>query len=172
MLRPPAFVFCATIAILGVCVSPAFAEGEFRTKQYEEGGIYEGMFKDGVRHGTGTYTLPDGFTYKGQWVNGEIQGQGIAKYPNGSLFEGQFSDGKPNGQGTITFADGGSYQGDWLNGKITGQGTAKYANGSIYTGGFKEADHHGFEREHLCRRNAERQAQWDGYNQGQRLDDL
>jgi len=37
------------------------------TKQYEEGGVYEGTFKDGKQHGTGTYRLPNGYEYTGQW---------------------------------------------------------------------------------------------------------
>ena len=111
MPRLIALLLCTAMSLGSL---PAFAQGQIQTKQYEEGGVYEGMFVDGVRQGRGTYTLPDGFKYTGQWVNGEIQGQGIAQYPNGSLFEGQFTDGKPNGQGTITFADGGSYQGDWV----------------------------------------------------------
>ena len=31
---------------------------EVITKQYDDGGVYEGTFKDGKQHGTGTYRLP------------------------------------------------------------------------------------------------------------------
>ncbi|HHI69613.1 MAG TPA: 2-isopropylmalate synthase, partial [Rhodobacteraceae bacterium] len=57
--------------------------GEILTKQYDDGGIYEGTFKDGKQHGTGTYRLPNGYEYSGEWVDGEIKGQGTAKFPNG-----------------------------------------------------------------------------------------
>jgi hypothetical protein len=30
------------------------------TKQYEDGGIYEGQFLNGRQHGQGTYRLPNG----------------------------------------------------------------------------------------------------------------
>ncbi len=42
------------------------------TKQYDDGGIYEGTFLDGKQHGTGTYRLPNGYEYTGEWIEGEI----------------------------------------------------------------------------------------------------
>ena len=69
------------------------------TKQYEDGGVYEGTFKDGRQHGIGTYTLPSGYEYTGAWLDGEVEGQGIAKFEDGSVYEGTFSRGKPSGRG-------------------------------------------------------------------------
>ncbi|MEK9979363.1 MAG: 2-isopropylmalate synthase, partial [Paracoccaceae bacterium] len=46
------------------------------TKQYPDGGMYEGTFRDGLQHGKGTYRLPNGYEYVGDWVDGEIKGQG------------------------------------------------------------------------------------------------
>jgi len=113
------------------------------TKQFDDGSIYEGTFRDGLQHGIGTYRLPNGYEYVGDWVDGEIKGQGIATFPNGSVYEGNFEKGKPEGNGKITFADGGTYEGSWLDGEISGQGVANYANGARYEGGFEEAAHHG-----------------------------
>ena len=40
----------------------AFAQsGEVVLKQYEDGGVYEGTFKDGKQDGIGTYRLPNGY---------------------------------------------------------------------------------------------------------------
>ncbi len=55
-------------------------------------------------------------------MDGEIKGQGTARYPNGSVYTGAFDKGQPQGRGKITFADGGTYDGDWVMGKMTGQG--------------------------------------------------
>lgn len=82
-------------------------EGKILTTQDEIGGIYEGTFRGGLQHGTGTYTLPNGYQYSGEWVDGEVRGRGVARFPNGSVYEGEFAKGKPEGAGKITFADGG-----------------------------------------------------------------
>jgi hypothetical protein len=105
--------------------APAAAQSEaVVTKQYEDGGVYEGTFKDGRQHGQGTYRLPNGYEYSGEWVEGEIRGQGIARFPNGSVYEGAFAAGKPEGQGKITFADGGTYEGEWARRPDHRQGVA------------------------------------------------
>ena len=113
-----------TVAALLSLTPPAGAEGEVASKQYDDGSFYEGTFKDGVPHGSGTYRLPNGYEYTGDWVEGRIEGQGRATYPNGAVYEGRFKNGKPDGKGTIIYADGGTYEGDWLGGEITGSGRA------------------------------------------------
>ena len=117
---------------LAVLIAPArwAQDDKVITKQYDDGGVYEGTFKDGKQHGSGTYRLPNGYDYSGDWVEGEIRGQGRARVPERLGLRGRSSSpGKPEGNGKITFADGGTYEGDWLDGKINGQGTAVYANG-------------------------------------------
>ena len=135
----------AGLLVLALAAGPAAAQtdGSVISKQYDDGSVYEGTFKDGRQDGTGTYRLPNGYEYTGAWVAGEIKGQGVAHFPNGSVYEGEFAAGKPQGKGKITFADGGTYDGDWADGQMTGQGVAHYANGVIYTGAFKNAVHNG-----------------------------
>ena len=113
------------------------------TTQDDIGGVYEGTFRGGLQHGTGTYTLPNGYEYKGEWVDGEISGTGVAHFPNGSVYEGTFAKGKPQGTGKIIFADGGTYEGEWDDGTINGSGVAVYSNGVRYEGEFRTAQHHG-----------------------------
>jgi hypothetical protein len=116
---------------------------EVLRKQYDDGSIYEGTFKDGRQDGTGTYKLPNGFEYTGDWVAGEIVGTGKATYPNGSFYVGQFAKGKPDGIGKMTFSDGSTYDGTWIDGAMTGQGQSTYASGASYTGGFVAGKHDG-----------------------------
>ncbi|MCU0904155.1 MAG: 2-isopropylmalate synthase, partial [Tabrizicola sp.] len=137
-----------TIALFAALSLPAATvswaqDGEIITKQYDDGSVYEGTFKDGRQHGTGTYRLTSGFEYTGEWVEGEITGQGTARYPNGSVYEGTFVKGQPEGKGKITAPDGRTYEGDWVQGQMTGQGIATYANGSVYEGGFVRGQHDG-----------------------------
>ena len=97
----PALAFAAALGLCGPWLGPAHAQddGEVITKQYDDGSVYEGTFRNGRQDGTGTYRLPNGYEYSGDWVAGEISGQGIAKYPNGSVYEGAFEQGPAAGQG-------------------------------------------------------------------------
>ena len=51
-------------------LQPAGALGQQQvlTKEYDNGGVYEGGFLDGRQHGRGTYRLPNGYEYTGDWV--------------------------------------------------------------------------------------------------------
>lgn len=89
-------------AVLGLLAGASTAGAQVVSKQYDDGGVYEGTFRNGRQHGQGSYELPGGYRYEGDWVEGEIQGQGRASFPNGSAYEGQFAKGKPHGTGTIT----------------------------------------------------------------------
>ena len=68
---------------------------------YPNGEKYVGEFKEGLRNGQGTYTYPDGEKYVGEWKNGlPFNGRGTFNYPDGSKYVGEFKDGVPNGRGT------------------------------------------------------------------------
>lgn len=80
--------------------------------------------------------LPDGGRYRGDVVNGLLQGQGRIDYPNGSWYAGQFQDGQWHGQGEWHASNGDVYKGGFANGLFDGQGTLTTSGGS-YVGGFK-----------------------------------
>ncbi len=79
--------------------------------------------------------LPDGGRYRGDVVNGLLQGQGRVDYPNGSGYAGQFNDGQWQGQGQWHGRNGEVYTGGFDHGLFHGQGTL-IARGTTYTGGF------------------------------------
>jgi len=115
----------STVIAITLLPGAVFAQGTtLGSKQFDNGGVYEGAFRNGLQHGQGTFRMPNGYEYTGDWVDGEIVGQGVARFANGSVYEGSFAKGKPEGLGKITYADGGTYEGSWLAGKITGQGVA------------------------------------------------
>ncbi|MGR3492734.1 MAG: 2-isopropylmalate synthase, partial [Shimia sp.] len=60
-----------TIAALIALLAGTTTAQEVETKQYDDGGIYEGTFRNGKQHGQGTYRLPNGYEYVGEWVDGE-----------------------------------------------------------------------------------------------------
>ena len=53
---------CAVI-LFAPAIAHAQATGDIVTdiQQYDNGGIYEGEFRNGVQHGQGTYRLPNGY---------------------------------------------------------------------------------------------------------------
>ena len=58
-------------------------------------GTYIGEFKDGKRHGQGTFTYVDGSKYIGEWMKSERHGYGTLIKKNGSEKKvGQFNNGK------------------------------------------------------------------------------
>lgn len=80
--------------------------------------------------------LPDGAQYRGELVNGLLQGPGRLDYRNGSWFAGQFQDGLLEGPGEWQGPGGEHYKGDFHEGMFHGQGTLTYPDGSRYEGGF------------------------------------
>ncbi|MFZ6047508.1 C13 family peptidase [Pseudomonas sp. CR3202] len=80
--------------------------------------------------------LPDGSRYRGELVDGLLQGPGRLDYNNGTWFEGQFKDGQPEGQGEWHGPNGLVYVGEFRAGLFHGQGRLAYGNGTTYEGGF------------------------------------
>ena len=80
--------------------------------------------------------LPDGGRYRGEVVDGLLQGEGRIDYPNGSWYAGHFSNGQWDGQGEWHGSNGEVYVGQFQQGLFHGQGKLTTLN-SNYTGGFK-----------------------------------
>ena len=60
---------------------------------YEDGAVYEGEFKDGVRNGFRKYTWNSNKYYEGEWSNGNQNGKGVY-IKNGVRTEGIWIQGK------------------------------------------------------------------------------
>jgi hypothetical protein len=75
-----------------LCFTATAQDGRIVSKQYDDGGVYEGTLKNGLQDGIGTYRLPNGYEYTGAWVSGEILGQGEAHFPNGAVYQGHFAN--------------------------------------------------------------------------------
>lgn len=80
--------------------------------------------------------LPDGGRYRGELVDGLLQGQGRIDYPNGSWYAGQFDKGQWHGQGEWHGSNGELYRGGFQQGLFHGQGTLSTGD-SHYSGSFK-----------------------------------
>jgi len=81
-----------TLSIL-LTSSPLFGQETGVLYLWENGTKYMGEWKDGKKHGQGTYTLPNGSKYVGEWRenkswNGkeyDKKGNIIGKYVNGEI---------------------------------------------------------------------------------------
>lgn len=80
--------------------------------------------------------LPDGGRYRGEVVDGLLQGPGRLDYRDGSWFEGHFKDGQLHGNGEWHGAQGERYVGEFREGVFHGQGDLRQRDGSHYRGGF------------------------------------
>ena len=78
---------------------------------------YVGQYKDGKKHGKGTYTSTDGGIYIGNWKDGKEHGHGTYTSPVGRKYVGEWKEGKYDGQGTETLSNGWKYVGEWREGK-------------------------------------------------------
>lgn len=87
--------------------------------------------------------LPDGSRYRGELVNGLLQGEGRLDHPDGSWYRGGFLDGVRHGQGEWHGANGERYVGSFENGAFEGLGILEEADGTRYEGGFKVNRFHG-----------------------------
>ena len=86
------------------------------TQTFDNGDIYKGTFKDGLKHGKGILTTRNNRSYEGDWENDMPHGFGINTFPNGKIYIDNFFKGKPVGDGQWTYADGRIYNGTWVNG--------------------------------------------------------
>lgn len=92
-------------------------------------GYYGDYLNDSIFNGSGVYFFDDGGYYQGNWKNGMMEGQGKMYIPEQETYFGSFTNGVYNGYGKIDYNDGGEYYGEWSNGKRQGNGVLKYPKG-------------------------------------------
>ena len=116
------FFFSISVHALPNCPPPSVIwDNCFGTYTYGsgdfEGDVYEGEWKDNLKHGQGTYTWSNGIKYVGEWKNDLRNGQGTQTFPRGDKYVGEFKDGRWHGRGTYTFDDGSSRDGYFMKDK-------------------------------------------------------
>lgn len=50
-----------------------------------------GQYKNGRKHGNGTYYYASGQKYSGDWVNDQKTGKGVFTWPDGNRYENDYS---------------------------------------------------------------------------------
>ena len=102
---------------------------------FPTGAIYSGELLSGLRHGYGIFESPnEGLIYEGNWKKGLKNGIGKMT-KKGCIYEGNWKDGFINGRGKLTWASGNIYKGDFVKGKLNGDGYMIWYNeNKKYTG--------------------------------------
>ena len=67
--------------------------------------------------GKGVYTWPTGRVYDGDFKNDLRHGVGVLKFPDGQKYEGQFQNNKYHGEGVYTNLQGVAKRYIWRDGK-------------------------------------------------------
>ena len=80
-----------------ICVDGDCLKG--KGKMQYKSGVYEGDWKNGLRHGYGKFTWTNGDTYTGLWSDDKRHGQGIYLWHDGSKYKGNYSHGIRSGYG-------------------------------------------------------------------------
>lgn len=104
---------------------------------YENRDVYEGKFQDNLKTGLGRVTYKKGGFYRGYFKDGKRDGEGTFEYANKDIYSGMWKDNMRHGAGTYVFANTKyEFKGDWKDGQIL-HGTWSLTDGSKYIGGFK-----------------------------------
>ncbi len=107
-----------------------------------DGGRYRGEVVDGLLQGPGRLDYADGSWYQGDFQNGLRQGQGEWRSADGAHYRGDFHQGLFHGQGELQLADGGHYRGGFAAGRFQGEGTLEH-EGLSYRGEFVDGQYQG-----------------------------
>lgn len=126
-------------------------DGKGRYTWAASGAVYEGDWKAGQPHGSGSMRLPgaDGYEYTGAFKDGKRSGSGRCQFANGRVYDGEWRSDEMNGTGTLRGAtnvdDFVEYTGGFQEGKRSGpRGRCVYANGDIYEGAWASGKRQGF----------------------------
>ena len=100
-----------TIVSSAQCVSGNCHKGHGRFV-WENGNIYDGLWKEGKQDGNGNFTFENGDKYKGHYTEGKRSGYGTYTWKSGNYYVGSWKEDKMSGKGKFHWAkDGGTYEG-------------------------------------------------------------
>ena len=123
-----------TGCVYGNCVK---GEGEY---VYSNGYSYKGNFVNGLREGRGMLKAADGGWYDGMWAADEFEGQGTYQWPDGTKYSGAWKKGLQNGYGIYFYPNGDKYTGYFMDNRFEGEGKYTFADGTVQSGMFKNGE--------------------------------
>ncbi len=82
-------------------------------------------------NGYGTYLFENGDTYWGDFINGEIDGNGIISYAKGEIYAGAWKKSYMHGYGKYVLRDNSTLRGSWFFGERHGKFRWEKKNGEV-----------------------------------------
>ena len=113
-------------------------------QRWNDNSYYEGEWSNDKANGFGKLVHGDGDIYEGDWIDDKAFGKGTYIHKNGAKYVGEWKNDKQNGDGVETWPDGARYEGNYVDGKKNGKGTLVFSDGSVYTGDFVKNDIQGY----------------------------
>ena len=95
---------------------------------------YKGAYKNGLKHGHGTWTHPDGDTYIGKFKSGLKRGRGVYTFENGEEYRGYYKRDQQHGLGQYTYNNGEIFKGEFKNNIRNGRGLIVFRGDTIKSG--------------------------------------
>ena len=103
---------------------------------------FQGYYRNGNTNGRGRYVSLEKLQ-EGDWLNGEIIGEGREITKDLALYTGKFQGGLYENIGKITFSDKSSYSGEFVKGERQGYGEYQWMDNSKYIGNWKNGKFNG-----------------------------
>ena len=129
-------IFICSLMVL----SHAIANNQQLSKKmgsHVSGERYKGSYKNGLKHGHGTWTHPDGDKYRGKFKSGLKRGNGVYTFKNGEEYRGHFKRDQQHGLGQYKYNNGEVFKGEFKNNIRDGQGFIVFRGDTIKSGIWK-----------------------------------
>jgi len=123
-----------------IAISQLFATEQQLAKKmgsHVDGERYKGAYRNGLKHGHGTWTHPDGDSYKGKFKSGVKRGKGTYTFENGEEYRGYFKRDQKHGLGRYKYNNGEIFKGEFNNNIRDGQGYIVFRRDTIKSGIWK-----------------------------------
>jgi hypothetical protein len=110
----------------------------------KNGDVYEGSYKNDVRHGKAVCTLASGTRIVCTYADGVIVGEGEKYFSDGGVYKGGLSPGGlVHGKGVWELPDGSRYEGEHDMGYRHGKGVMTLPDGTKQIGWFEKDEYIG-----------------------------
>ena len=79
----------------------------------DDGSVYRGYLREGLKHGAGVMVWADSSVYEGEWRDNQRHGKGKLMMADGFVYEGLWARDMRNGTGVAIRFDKSTYKGEW-----------------------------------------------------------